>query len=498
MAVDTLSVAGIVSGRNPVEYSASSPYTLFLLQALIIYAFSMLFNYPLGLIKQPRVIGEVITGIVLGPTVMGRIPNFTSRIFPALSIPGLTLVANIGIILFMFVIGLEVDLLFMKKNMRVALSVGLANTLVPFGLGCAIAVGLFDHYRKNDPNLPEIKFTTYMVFCATAICVTALPVLARILREIGLSKDRCGVIVLSAGIFNDLVGWILLALSITLANADKAVNTVYIIMLTVGWFIVVLFPVKWILHLYLKRWTNEIEVGPSHVTTTLILSTVFTSAWFTDIIGVHAIFGAFMVGLIIPRELDFHHKFIEKIDLLVSAIFIPLYFVLAGRNVNLGTLDKGIDWAYIIGIIGLAMFGKIIGGLLAARINGIFWRESLAVGVLMSCKGIVEIVVLQVGLNAKILNQKTFSMFILMAIITTFLTTPLTKLVYTESYRQYVNQQLAAEKQKEQQSIDTSAISNTNNSGIATPPEDNDDHVVSVSHVLDDENTDRETNGKSG
>lgn len=488
MAVDTLSVAGIVSGRNPVEYSASSPYTLFLLQALIIYGFSMMFNYPLSLIKQPRVIGEVIAGIVLGPTVMGRIPHFTSRIFPQESIAGLTLVANLGIILFMFVIGLEVDLQFMKKNMKVALSVGLANTIVPFGLGCAIAVGLFDHYRKNDTTLPEIKFTTYMVFCATAICVTALPVLARILREIGLTKDRCGIIVLSAGIFNDLIGWILLALSVTLANADKPVNTVYILMLTVGWFIVVLFPIKWVLHLYLKRWTNEVKVGPSHVTTTLIFSMVFISAWFTDIIGVHAIFGAFMMGLIIPRDLDFQHKFIEKIDLLVSAVFIPLYFALAGRNVNLGTLDKGIDWAYIIGIIGLAMFGKIIGGLLAARINGIFWRESLAVGVLMSCKGIVEIVVLTVGLNAKILNEKTFSMFILMAIVTTFLTTPLTKLVYTESYRQYVNQQLAAEKQKEQQSMDTSAISDANHSGIATPPAEVDENVVSTANVLDDEN----------
>lgn len=448
MALETSSVGGIVAGRNPVQYSKSSPYTIFLLQALIVYGFSTLINYPLQKIKQPRVIGEVIAGIILGPSVLGRVHGFTDNIFPTASIPGLTLIANVGIILFLFVIGLDVDLEFMKKNLKVAILVGFANMIVPFGLGCAISVGIYHQYREHDDSLPAIKFTTYMVFIATAMCITALPVLARILRELNLGQDRVGIIVLSAGIFNDLVGWILLALSVTLANADKPVNTVYILLLTAGWFLFIIYPVKYALHLYLKKWTNEVEHGPNYTTLTLVFGLVFVSAFFTDIIGVHPIFGAFMVGLIVPRDYGFVEKFVEKIDGLISAVFIPLYFALAGQSVNLGLLDKGIDWAYIVGICGLALVGKIFGGLFAAKFNGLYWRESLTVGVLMSCKGIVEIVVLTVGLNAQILNEKTFSMFIVMALVNTFVTTPLTKLIYTKKYRESILSEEVSNKKK--------------------------------------------------
>ncbi|GMM36269.1 Kha1 protein [Saccharomycopsis crataegensis] len=469
MAVNTTTFGGITSGRNPVVYSSSSPYTIFLLQALIVYFFSSLLNYPLQKLKQPRVIGEVIAGIILGPSVFGKIPHFTEKIFPKASIPGFTLVANIGIILFLFVIGLDVDLVFMKKNLKAALSVGIANMALPFALGCAISVGIYHEYRENDESLPHIKFTTYMVFVATAVCITALPVLARILRELGLQQDRVGTIVLSAGIFNDLVGWILLALSVTLANADNSVNVVYILLLTAGWFLTILFPIKYLLHKYLKNWTNEVREGPNHTTLTLVFGLVFISAFFTDIIGVHPIFGAFMVGLIIPRDYGFVEKFVEKIDGLISAVFIPLYFALAGQSVDLGKLNSGKDWGYIIGLCSLAFIGKVIGGLFASKATGLYWRESLAVGVLMSCKGIVEIVVITVGLSAQILNEKTYSMFIVMALVTTFLTTPLTRLVYTDSYRESILAEQVSDKKKHER---TSSSSVSNNDSMDISPEE--------------------------
>ncbi|KAF8001960.1 hypothetical protein HF325_002925 [Metschnikowia pulcherrima] len=427
--VSTESVAGIVAGRNPLEYLALSPYTVFLFQAVLIMFFCHILHYPLKKIQQPRVIAEVLAGIILGPTVMGRIPGFTETCFSPASKVGLTLVANIGIIFFLFIVGMEVDLGYIRKNARVALSVGFINMAIPFALGCGIARGLYNEYH-ND-NSTTISFTTYMVFIAVALCITAFPVLARILVELNLIGDRVGTIVLSAGIINDLVGWMLLALVVTLANADNGIHTLYILLLTAAWFVFLMYPVKIALHYYLKKFTNELATGqPSQMLMVIIIAMVFISSFYTDIIGVHPIFGAFMVGVLIPRDNGYVIRITEKLEDLVHLVMIPIYFAVAGLNVDLGELNRGIDWAYVVAVIALAMVGKVAGGFLAGMINGFRWRDSLAVGVLMSCKGIVEIVVLNVGLNAKIISTRVYSMFIVMALITTFSTTPLALWVY--------------------------------------------------------------------
>jgi monovalent cation:proton antiporter-2 (CPA2) family protein len=442
MAVSTSSVAGIVAGKNPLEYSVTTPYTLFLFQAIFIIMLCHLIHIPIKRIQQPKVIAEVIAGIILGPTVMGRIPNFTETCFPKSSLSGLILFANIGIILFLFIIGMEVDIQFIRKNYKIALSVGLINMAIPFGLGCAIAKSLYDHYSDED----QIKFTTFMVFIAVAMCITAFPVLVRILTELNLIGDRVGTVVLAAGITNDLTGWILLALAVTLANSSKPVNTVYILLLTVGWFLFLIYPVRIAMKFLLRKFTNDLTTGePSQVSMMMILVTVFISAFYTDIIGVHAIFGAFMAGVIIPRENGYVIKITEKLEDLVHIVLIPIYFAITGLSVNLGLLNTGKDWGFTIGIIGLAMVGKIIGGMFGAKLNKFLWRESLAVGILMSCKGIVEIVVLTIGLNAGIINQRLYSMFIVMALVTTFATTPLALWCYPVEYREKRNRFIKGE-----------------------------------------------------
>lgn len=435
MAVSTSSVAGIIAGRDPLVYSSSNPLTLFLFQAIFIIALCQVVHIPLGYLKQPRVIAEVISGILLGPSVFGRIPDFTETCFPTASVPLLTLVANIGVVLFLFLVGLEVDLNFIKKNMRIALTVGLINMAIPFGLGCAVSIGLYNEYRIVDEDVPSIKFTTYMVFIAVAMCITAFPVLARILTELRLLQDRVGTIVLAAGITNDVTGWMLLALSVTLANSGSGINTLYILLVVVGWAIFVLYPARWFLRKVVMR--NDLKSGTlSRFSILIILLYVFISSFFTDIIGAHPIFGAFLVGLIVPREFGFVVDLTNKIEDLVHIILIPIYFALAGFNVDFAELNRGIDWAYIIGIIIIAVVGKVFGGFVSAKLNGLYWRESLAVGVLMSCKGIVEIVVLNVGLNAEIISHKVFSMFVVMTLVSTFLTTPLTLITYPVSYRE--------------------------------------------------------------
>lgn len=435
--------AGIFGGRDPIAYDSSNPLTLFLVQAFIIIIFCRIVHYPLSLIRQPRVIGEVIGGILLGPTVMGRIPNFTNVIFPKASIPNLTLVANIGIILFLFVVGLEIDMAYVKKNWKIAATVGLSSLALPFCLGVALAVGLYKDYVSEEEK-QSVSFGVYSLFIGVALAITAFPVLARILTELGLLRDKVGIVVLAAGISNDIVGWVLLALTITLSNSGKGVTTVYIILVTVGWFIFLAWGVRPILSWYLHK-SGSIEHGPNAMAISVCILLCFVSAFFTDIIGVHPIFGAFLAGTIIPRENHFVVKLTDKIEDFISLILLPLYFALAGLNVNMGALNDGKSWGYVIGSIGLAMFGKVFGALVPAKLHGLRWRESFAVGGLMSCKGIVEIVVLQLGLQAGILSVKVFTIFVIMALITTFFTTPLTLKLYPQWYRTKVAQWRAGE-----------------------------------------------------
>ncbi|RWA14792.1 hypothetical protein EKO27_g274 [Xylaria grammica] len=423
---------GILEGVLPNVWSTSNPINLFIIQAGIIIILCRLLHYPLSLLGQPRVIAEVIGGIVLGPSVLSRIPHFKENILPTDSLPVLNNVANLGLILFLFLIGLEVDLRLFISNWRVATGVSLAGLLFPFGLGYAIAWGIFNQFEDEITN--NVNFGIFGLFVGTALGITAFPVLCRILSELNLLTNSVGVTVLAAGVGNDVVGWILLALSVALVNNANGLTALYVLLVTVGWLLFLVFAVRPVFHWALRK-TGSIQNGPTQGMIAVTLLLVLVSAWFTSIIGVHAIFGAFLVGLICPHDGGFAIKVTEKIEDLITVLFLPLYFAFSGLSTNLGLLNDGITWAYVIAIIVVAFAGKIIGGTLAAKLNGLVWRESLTIGVLMSCKGLVELIVLNVGLQANILSQKTFTMFVVMALVTTVATTPLTKLLYPPWYR---------------------------------------------------------------
>ncbi|KAF2089128.1 hypothetical protein K490DRAFT_64333 [Saccharata proteae CBS 121410] len=429
---------GIIEGANPTVYNPKDPITMFIIQAGIIIIFCRLLHYPLQKLRQPRVIAEVIGGILLGPSVMGRIPGFTETIFPTASMPNLTLVANLGLVLFLFLVGLEVDLRFLVGNWRVALSVGLAGMALPFGLGAAISYGLYNEFR-NEPGTVAVNFGIYLLFIGVAMAITAFPVLCRILTELKLLSTPVGVIVLSAGVGNDVVGWVLLALCVALVNTGTGLTALWVLLTCIGYALFLAFAVRpafmWIL-----RKSRALQDGPSQGVIVLTLILALSSAFFTGIIGVHPIFGAFMVGLICPHEGGFAIKVTEKIEDLVSALFLPLYFALSGLNTNLGLLDSGMVWAYVVGVIAVAFCAKFVGASIAARLNGLVWRECFTIGALMSCKGLVELIVLNIGLQAKILSQRTFTIFVVMALVTTFATTPLTSFLYPPWYQRKLEQ----------------------------------------------------------
>ncbi|KAI0443457.1 K+/H+ antiporter 1 [Xylaria telfairii] len=423
---------GILEGVLPNVFSTSNPINLFIIQAGIIIILCRLLHYPLSRLGQPRVIAEVIGGILLGPSVLSRIPHFKENILPTESLPVLNNAANLGLILFLFLIGLEVDIRLFISNWRVALGVSVGGLLLPFGLGYAVAWGIYNQFKDEITN--NVGFGVFGLFVGTALGITAFPVLCRILSELNLLGNSVGVTVLAAGVGNDVVGWILLALSVALVNNANGLTALYVLLVTVGWLLFLVFAVRPVFHWALRK-TGSIQNGPTQGMIAVTLLLVLTSAWFTSIIGVHAIFGAFLVGLICPHDGGFAIKVTEKIEDLISVLLIPLYFAFSGLSTNLGLLNDGITWAYVIAIIAIAFSGKIIGGTVAARLNGLVWRESLTIGVLMSCKGLVELIVLNVGLQAHILSQKTFTMFVVMALVTTVATTPLTKLLYPPWYR---------------------------------------------------------------
>jgi Kef-type K+ transport system membrane component KefB len=247
---------------------------------------TQLLSLLLSRIRQPRVIAEVIGGILLGPTVMGRIPNFQQAIFPAASIPLLTLTANIGLVLFLFLVGLEIDTRILKRSAKASTLISVAGLAIPLGMGAGLGAILYPKFIS-----PHVNFGYFILFTAVAIGITAFPVLCRILTELKLLDTPVGLSVLSAGIGNDVVGWVLLALTVALVNAATGLTALWVLLAGSGFVIFMLFPVRWAFQ-WLARRTGSITTGqPSAFLMTVTLLVVFASAFFTDVIGIHPIFG---------------------------------------------------------------------------------------------------------------------------------------------------------------------------------------------------------------
>ncbi|KAJ1987711.1 K(+)/H(+) antiporter [Dimargaris cristalligena] len=424
----------IFSGANPIVFNTANPIPLFIIQALIIICFSRFLAYPLGLIRQPTVIAEVVGGVLLGPSVMGHIPNFSSNIFPKDSLPFLGLVANLGLIFFLFMVGLELDMRSLRRNFHRAILISVAGMCLPFGLGIAVSYALFQLLGDNH----DVPFTSFFLFLGVAMAITAFPVLARILTELKLLRTFVGSITLSAAAIDDVTSWCLLALVVAIINAKSGLVILWTIMCVLGFALFMLIIGRSLMYKFLV-YTNSFESGPSQRVMFVIFAVVLASAWFTEIIGVHAIFGGFLAGVIIPHDHGLAVHITEKIEDLVSVVFLPLYFALSGLKTNLGSLDDGLTWGLLVLVIVVACGGKIIGCTIAARFSKLNWRESISVGVLMNCKGLVELIVLNIGYDAGVINTRIFTMMVVMALITTFVTTPLIHFIYPPRFQRLLN-----------------------------------------------------------
>jgi len=406
------------------ESVVGTPLTQFLVQLLIIVILSRLLASLLKYIKQPSVIAEVITGILLGPSALGIVTSYKDKIFPATSLPTFGVIANIGLILFMFMVGLELDVRIMKHNVIHALVISISAMVTPFLLGLISAYVI--HKVAIDPS---VSFTHFLLFVAVAMSITAFPFLARILTELKLMHTKVGSLALSAAAVDDVVAWCLLALVVAISRAHSPLSALYTFLLLIAFILIMFLLVRPLLGSIVKRKRVRNSQVPFPLVFGLLIS-IFLCAWFTEIIGVHAIFGSFILGVIVPRENQFAKYFIERIEDIVVIVFLPLYFTFSGLRTNVGSLNDGVSWGLVILVITIACVGKITGGTISARLLKNSWRDSFAIGILMNTKGLVEVIVLNIGLDVGVLNTKVFTIFIIMALVTTFMTTPIIHFFY--------------------------------------------------------------------
>ncbi|KAG2048404.1 hypothetical protein BDR06DRAFT_781152 [Suillus hirtellus] len=426
---ETAGQGGLLSGVDPTAFTTADSLKLCIIRICMIVLIGRLLSLALGKIRQPKVIAEVLGGILLGPTAMGRIPGFTEYIFPAQSLSYLSLVANIGICLFLFIVGLEVDASIITRNARSSLFIALSTTALSFGLGAAISVPLYHNFIG-----PPVEFVHFMLFTGVSFSITSFPVLCRILTALKLLDTTIGVVALTASMCNDVFCWSLLALAVALVNGASGLTALWILLAFVAFTAFLMWPVK-IALLQFARFTESLENGPTIFFMLVILIVLWACAFFTDIVGISAFFGAFLAGVIVPREGALAVSLTKKLEDVVTIVFLPLYFTLSGLNTDLGLLNTGTTWGFIIAIMCLDFTGKFSICTITSRISGMNWRESSTVGSLMCCKGPVELIILNIGLSTGILTQRVFSMFVLEALVLTFITTPLVFVFYRPEQR---------------------------------------------------------------
>jgi len=331
-------------------------------------------------------------------------------------------------VLFLFLVGLELDPRLLQTNLRSSFVVAVAGMALPFGAGTAVSYGLY-----KLQNTPNVSFPNFLVFVGVAVSITAFPVLARILAELKLLKTDVGAITMSAGLLNDCTAWILLALVVALINASSGLVALYTFLMAIAWTLILVFVVG---PLFKKLCVSNgsLESGPTPLTMSILLILVLLSAFVTDTIGIHPVFGGFLVGIIVPHEHSFAIYVTEKIEDMVSIVFLPLYFALSGLKTQIGLLNSGPVWGYVFLVIAVACFGKVTGCTLAAKASGMSWRNSFTVGFLMNCKGLVELIVLNIGHDAGVINDQIFVIMIVMALVTTLMTTPIVMFLYPPAY----------------------------------------------------------------
>ena len=408
---------------DSLHYNLTHELAILLAQIVTIILVARFFGLICKKIGQPSVIGEIIAGIVLGPSFFGSyLPEFSVLLFPTTSLDNLKFLSQIGLIFFMFVVGMELDLRVLRNKAKEAVIISHASIIIPFTLGLVLAYTIYTDFAPKG-----IEFISFGLFLGIAMSITAFPVLARIVQERGLQKTRIGAMVITCAAADDITAWCLLAGVIAIVKAGSITSSLYIILLS---FIYVVAMIK-LVRPFLRRIGNLYDTAEkiTKPVVAIFFLTLLISSYLTEIIGIHALFGAFVAGVIMPDNMKFRKMFIEKIEDVSLVVLLPLFFVFTGLRTEIGLLNSPELWKVCGLIILVAVVGKFIGSALAAKFVGQNWRDSLTIGALMNTRGLMELVVLNIGYDLGVLTKEVFAMMVIMALATTFMTGPALNLI---------------------------------------------------------------------
>jgi Kef-type K+ transport system membrane component KefB len=389
----------------------------FLLAIVLIIAVGKLGGWVAGRLGQPRVVGEMVAGIALGPSLLGQFaPDVQHWLFPSALIPHLSLIAQLTVIIFVFLLGANLPLRLLHGSGRKVTALGIGMVAVPVASGILLAGGLAGMYRPD-----HVALVPFLLFIGVSMGVTAFPVLVRILDEHGLTRSRIGTLGLAAAGIGDAIAWFLLVLAVAAIHDDSAtvVRTFALLILFV---VVVCALFRPALRQFLIFAENSAAARVSLIPV-LLLSAV-AGAFITDWIGVHAIFGAFLVGMAVPRENAPVQNLTQAIERRIAVIY-PLFFAVVGLNMQIGFLGNSQDLLACGLVIVVAIVSKIGTTTLIARLSKLNWRDSVGLSVMMNCRGLTELVVISTGLSLGIIGKNLFVIFVVMTLVTTMMTGPL-------------------------------------------------------------------------
>ena len=386
-----------------------------LLEIVVVCSVARALGWGFEKLHQPRVVGEMFAGILLGPSLLGWLaPRAFASLFPSAGMAPLYFLSQIGLLLFMFQVGVRLDLQELRRRGPTIIITSNISVLAPLVAGSTLALYLYP--RLSSAKVPLGVFALFM---GTAMSITAFPVLARILEERNLLQSPVGVVSISCAAVDDITAWCLLA-GLTAWVRSGGETSPWFTLAGLGIYLVVMI---WVARPLLGRYGAG-QRESSRETLALALLFLFVSAWTTERIGIHALFGAFVAGAILPRNETFTRIVASHLETITSVLLLPLFFAYTGLRTSIHLLSWGTLWFYCALIVFVAVVGKLLGCAVAGRASGMSWRDALSVGVLMNTRGLIELVILNVGLDLGVISPTLFSMMVMMALVTTFMTTP--------------------------------------------------------------------------
>ena len=404
------------------EREAGSRFAAFFIAVAVVMLVARLFGMASTALGQPRVMGEVVAGIALGPTILGAIsPELQSALFPKDIIPFIGVVAQLGLIFYMFLVGLEIDFTQLKGRLGQVAAISNASVALPMVLGIAVALPIYELVG------PDKKFVAFALFMGVSMSITAFPVLARILVERRMLKRPVGALALASAAIDDVTAWFLIALATAVAVAGSGGEVIETIVLALGFCLIMGLAVRPLLARASTAYDEAGRVPGGWIA--LIFAGVLIAAYTTEIIGIALIFGAFVMGLVMPRHAELSEDVTGRIEDFVVTLLLPLFFAYTGLKTNIGLLDRPELWLLTGILIVVAVVGKMLGAMLAARFTGFDWRSSAVIGTLMNTRGLTELIVLNLALEKGVISEALFAMLVIMALVTTFMAGPALKLL---------------------------------------------------------------------